>query len=218
MSPQKKRFTVALTGGIGSGKSTVAQGFVDCGAALVDTDLLAHQLTAPDGAALSALCAAFGEEIRAADGSLNRALMRQKAFADETVRRRLEAILHPLVYARLQSALAALAHTAPYALVAIPLLVESKGDRRYVPDRVLVVDCPENLQIERVMARNNLSAAEVKAILAAQASRKERLAIADDIIDNSADPEALLPRISRLHESYLRMARIFSEKICDNVK
>ncbi|MDR1349291.1 MAG: dephospho-CoA kinase, partial [Zoogloeaceae bacterium] len=133
--PPEIPFTVALTGGIGSGKSTVAQGFVDLGAALVDTDELARQLTAPGGAALPALCAAFGAEIKAADGSLDRPRMRQKAFADAAVRRQLEAILHPLIHARVQCALAALVHVAPYALVAIPLLVESGGRQRYAPDR-----------------------------------------------------------------------------------
>jgi dephospho-CoA kinase len=201
-------FTVALTGGIGSGKSTVARRFVELGATLVDTDDLAHQLTAPGGAALSALCAAFGANMKAKDGGLNRPLMRQKAFADAAVRRRLEAILHPLIHARLQRALAALVHSAPYALVAIPLLAESGGRSRYAPDRVLVVDCPEALQIQRVMARSALSAAEVQAILLAQASREERLAIADDVIDNSGSLEALMPHISRLHEIYLHRDRI----------
>ncbi|MDR0735717.1 MAG: dephospho-CoA kinase [Zoogloeaceae bacterium] len=205
---RERPFTVALTGGIGSGKSTVAQGFVDLGAALVDTDDLARQLTAPGGAALPALCAAFGAEISAADGGLDRPLMRQKVFANAAIRRQLEAILHPLIHARVQSALAALAYTAPYALVAIPLLVESGGRQRYAPDRVLVVDCPENLQIQRVMARSALGETEANAILLAQASRKERLAVADDIIDNSGSPKALLPRISRLHASYLHMRRI----------
>ncbi|MDR0674279.1 MAG: dephospho-CoA kinase [Zoogloeaceae bacterium] len=206
MFPERS-FTVALTGGIGSGKSAVAQGFVERGAALVDTDELAHQLTLPGGAALPAICAAFGAKAKAADGGLDRPRMRQWAFADAAVRRQLEAILHPLIHARVQQALASLARTAPYAIVAIPLLAESGGRKRYAPDRILVVDCPEDLQIQRVMARNALSAAEVSAILSAQAGRKERLALADDIIDNSGETDALWPRISRLHESYLHMRR-----------
>jgi dephospho-CoA kinase len=206
--PPETPFTVALTGGIGSGKSTVAQGFVNLGAALVDTDALAHQLTAPDGAALPAIRAAFGASMLTKDGALNRPLMRQKVFADAAIRRQLEAILHPLIHARLLRALAALASTAPYVLIAIPLLVESGGRSRYAPDRVLVVDCPENLQIQRVMARSALSEVEVKAILSTQASREERLSIADDIIDNSGGAEALLPQIFSLHTSYLHMRQM----------
>jgi dephospho-CoA kinase len=148
--------------------------------------------------------------MRAPDGSLNRSRMRQKVFADAALRRQLEAILHPLIHARVQGALAGLAHTAPYVLVASPLLVESGGRQRYAPDRVLVVDCPEDVQIQRVMARNALSEAEVKAILLAQASREERLAIADDVLDNSGSPEALLSRVSSLHARYLRAGRICS--------
>jgi dephospho-CoA kinase len=141
--------------------------------------------------------------------------MREMAFAKAAVRRLLEAILHPLIHARVKRALAALAASAPYALVAIPLLAESGGRSRYAPDRVLVVDCPEDLRIERVMARDNLNEAEVKAILAAQASREERLAVADDVIDNNAEREALLPRIRGLHEIYSRMARSDREKFVE---
>lgn len=197
-------FKVGLTGGIGSGKSTVAQAFVALGAGLVDTDQIARRLTAPDGAALPLLADAFGADILAADGSLNRALMRRQVFADADARRRLEAILHPLI--RAQSFAGIAASHAPWLLIDIPLLV-AVGRESYALDRVLVVDCPENLQIERVMARNKLTAPEVAAMMAAQSTRAERLAIADDVIDNSGNRAKLQAQITTLHQRYIEMAK-----------
>jgi dephospho-CoA kinase len=197
-------FKVGLTGGIGSGKSTIAQMFVELGARLVDTDKIARRLTAAGGEALPLLAAVFGADILGADGSLERARMRQKVFADSEARQRLERILHPLIRAHALAEIEA-AH-APWILIDIPLLV-AVGRESYALDRVLVVDCPEALQIERVMARSGLSAPEVAAMMAAQSSRAERLAIADDIIDNSGSRAELPPQITTLHQRYLEMAR-----------
>lgn len=197
-------FIVGLTGGIGSGKSTVAELFAQHGVALVDTDAIAHELTAPDGAAMPAIVAAFGPAIAGKDGALDRAAMRRQVFADPAARRRLEAILHPLI--RTLSAERCRAAPTPYALLAVPLLVES-GNFRERCDRVLVVDCPEAVQIERVVRRSRLSPDDARAILATQASRSDRLAAADDVIVNDAGPEALIPRVDALHAQYLAAAR-----------
>lgn len=196
-------YIVGLTGGIGSGKSTVAELFVDHGAALVDTDAIAHELTGPGGAAMPALLGEFGAGVATPEGALDRAAMRQLVFADHGVRARLEAILHPLI--RRVSSERCAAATAPYVILAVPLLVES-GSYRQRCDRIAVVDCPESLQIERVMARSGLSAAEVRAIMAAQASRAQRLAAADDILANDGDLAALAARVAWLHADYLRRA------------
>lgn len=193
-------YVVGLTGGIGSGKSTVADLFVAAGAALVDTDSIAHELTAPGGPALPALRAALGDEIIAGDGGLDRALVRQRVFADAGVRKVLEGILHPMI--RQLSAERCQAATAPYVILAVPLLVES-GAWRERCDRVLVIDCPEALQISRVMARSALTEQAVRAILAAQATREQRLAVADDVIDNSGEVGALKKRVLDLHRTYL---------------
>jgi dephospho-CoA kinase len=193
-------WVVGLTGGIGSGKSTVADSFAAQGVPVIDTDVIARDLTAPGGAALDAVRAAFGEAVMQADGTLDRAALRRRVFSDSASRHRLEAILHPLIRQRVEQALGTL--TAPYALVVVPLLVET-GGYRAVLDRVLVVDCPEDMQIERVIARSGLTRDEVTAILAAQASRAERLAAADDVIVNSASPEALRTQVAALHRRYL---------------
>jgi dephospho-CoA kinase len=193
-------YVVGLTGGIGSGKSTVAELFVNQGAALVDTDLIAHELTAAGGAAMPLLREAFGDDIGGPDGALDRAAMRRLVFADAGARARLEGILHPMI--RVLSDARCRAACAPYVILAVPLLVES-GSYRERCNRILVVDCPEALQIERVMARNGLSRAEVEAILAAQASRQQRLAIADDVVTNDGDRTILYRQVSDLHLQYL---------------
>jgi dephospho-CoA kinase len=192
-------FIVGLTGGIGSGKSTVADGFASLGVPVIDTDVIARELTAPGGAALAQIRAAFGDTVMQADGTLDRAALRRRVFADSAARRQLEAILHPRIRQAVEAALATL--TAPYVLIVIPLLVET-GGYRDVLDRVLVVDCPEDVQIERVMARNGLTRDEVAAILAAQAGRAERLAAADDVIVNTASSEALRAEVGALHRRY----------------
>ena len=196
-------FTVGLTGGIGSGKSTVADCFAALGVPVIDTDVLARDLTAPGGGALDAIRAAFGDTVMQADRSLDRAALRRRVFADAGARRQLEAILHPRIRQAVELELAALAGS--YALVVIPLLVETGGYRDLL-NRVLVVDCPEALQIARVVARSGLTPDEVKAILAAQASRAARLAAADDVIVNAASPESLPAQVATLHQHYQILA------------
>jgi dephospho-CoA kinase len=196
--------TICLTGGIGSGKSSVARLFEAHGVAVIDADALAHELTAPGGAALPAIRAAFGPEVVDERGALDRERMRRRAFGDPAARKRLEAILHPLI--RDESERRRAAAPSAYVILMIPLLVES-GDPRRRCDRVLVVDCPEAEQIRRVMLRSNLARAEVAAIMAAQASRAERLAHADDVIDNGGDPSGLPRQVEALHARYLALAR-----------
>jgi len=196
-------FVVGLTGGIGSGKSTVAECFAVHGVPVIDTDVIARELTAPGGTALEAIRTAFGAGVMQADGALDRAALRRRVFSDIAARRQLEAILHPRIRTVVAQKLATL--TTPYALVVIPLLVETAGYRD-VLNRVLVVDCPEDLQIARVMARSGLARHEVEAILAAQAGRAARLAAADDVILNTATPAALQDRVAALHQRYLELA------------
>ncbi len=196
-------FVVGLTGGIGSGKSTVADLFVAAGAGLVDTDAIAHELTAPDGASMPAIAAAFGAAVLTPTGALDRAAMRQRVFADAGARQQLEAILHPMI--RQLSDARCLAATTPYVVLAVPLLVES-GTYRARCDRIVVVDCPESLQIERVMARNGLAADQVRAIMAAQATRADRLAAADDVVLNDGGLTKLYEQVERLHLNYLRQS------------
>lgn len=192
---------MGLTGGVGSGKSTVADFFVQLGAALVDTDAIAHELTGPQGAAMPQLKAAFGPTIVDNAGALDRVQMRQRVFADAEARAVLEGILHPMI--RQLSDQRCQAASAPYVVFAVPLLVESASYRQRC-DRILVVDCPETQQIERVMARNGLSEAEVKAIMAAQATRAERLAVADDVLSNDLDLATLKIQVLSLHQKYLQ--------------
>ena len=196
-------YVVGLTGGIGSGKSAVADRFAGLGAALVDTDAIAHELTGPGGAAMPAIAAAFGDCVVQADGALNRTAMRALAFSDGSARARLEAILHPMI--RAESDARVRRAEAPYVILAVPLLVES-GSFRERCDRVLVVDCPEAMQVERVRARNGLSEQQVRAIMAAQASRAQRLAAADDVVDNSGSLEALNARVAELDGQYRALA------------
>lgn len=199
-------FRVGLTGGIGSGKSTVADLFVGHGAALVDTDRIAHELTVPGGEAIAPIRAAFGAEVIAADGSLDRAAMRSRVFADPQARHALESILHPMIRQRTEAGVhAAAAAGAPYVILAIPLLVEG-GNWKGRVDDVLVVDCPEETQIARVMSRSGLARAQVEAIMAAQATRAQRLAAADAVVDNGGDPAALVPQVAALHRRYLGLA------------
>ena len=197
-------FVVGLTGGIGSGKSRAADAFAALGASVVDTDAIAHQLTARGGAALAAIAEAFGREALDADGAMDRLRMRERVFRDAAARQRLEAILHPMIRTESQRRIAAA--TSPYVVHVVPLLVESPGYRERV-QRVLVVDCPEELQIERVRARSGLAADDVRRIIAAQAPRARRLAAADDVIDNSGPPEALEAQVAGLHRRYLELAR-----------
>ena len=193
---------VGLTGGIGSGKSTVADLFSRLGVTVVDTDRIAHELTGAEGAAMPEIIAAFGKDIALPQGALDRAAMRQRVFTDASAKTRLEAILHPKI--RQESRQRCQAATSVYVLLAVPLLVET-GVWRQEVRRVLVVDCDEATQIARVKARSALSAAEVLAIMATQATRSERLAVADDVILNNGTPEALEPQVQALHLRYLEL-------------
>ena len=201
-------FVVGLTGGIGSGKSAAAARFAAQGVAIVDTDRIAHELTAAGGAGIAPIRAAFGADVLTPDGALDRAAMRRIVFADPAARQRLEAILHPLIRAESAAQVQCRLATTdfPYAVLVVPLLVES-GNYRDRVDRVCVVDCPEEIQIARVRTRSGLSRAEAQAILAAQASRAVRLAAADDVIDNAGDLAALERQVDALHATYLELAK-----------
>jgi dephospho-CoA kinase len=196
-------FVVGLTGGIGSGKSAAAEEFAALGATVVDTDVIAHELTEKGGAAMAAIEKLFGAEALSDDGSMNRKKMRDRVFADPAAKRKLEALLHPMI--REESALRIAAAAGPYVVHVVPLLIESPDYRRRV-DRVLVVDCPEQTQIERVSARSGLSASEVRAIMRTQATRADRLAAADDVIDNGGSRESLRKQVAALHQKYLQFA------------
>ncbi len=196
-------YVVGLTGGIGSGKSAAAQMFEALGATVVDTDAIAHALTAAGGAAIAPIRAAFGADYITAEGALSRARMRELVFADAGKKSVLEAILHPLI--RQRSGELVRAARSPYVILMVPLLIES-GNYRGRCQRILVVDCPEELQVERVVARSGISAAQVRAIMATQASRAARLAAADDVIDNSRDPAHLRREVEALHRRYLQLA------------
>jgi dephospho-CoA kinase len=197
---------VGLTGGIGSGKSAAAEMFGALGAAIVDADVIAHELTGATGLAMPAIRAAFGTEVASPDGALNRAHMRQLVFNDATARTRLEAILHPMIRAETQRRGAlALDNGAPYLMLVIPLLVESANPRERV-NRVLVVDCADETQVARVITRSGLAEPEIRRIMATQATRQQRLEVADDVIDNAGDLEALRRQVMTLHQQYLGRA------------
>ncbi|KVC90129.1 dephospho-CoA kinase [Burkholderia ubonensis] len=192
---------VGLTGGIGSGKTTVADLFAARGASIVDTDLIAHRITAPGGLAMPAIEQAFGPDFVAADGSLDRAKMRALIFSDDAARRRLEAITHPLI--RTETDREGREARGAYVMFVVPLLVES-GSWKSRVDRVLVVDCDVETQIARVMRRNRFTREQVEAIIARQATRDARLAAADDVILNDATtPDALAAQVDALHQRYL---------------
>ncbi|HNI85748.1 MAG: dephospho-CoA kinase [Rubrivivax sp.] len=196
---------IGLTGGIGSGKSTVAAMLVEQGAALIDADAISRACTAAGGAALPAIAREFGPQLIAADGALDRAAMRELVFRDPGARQRLEAIVHPLVGAETErQARQALAQGRRLLVFDVPLLVESIERWRQRVDRIVVVDCEPETQIARVMARNQLPRAQVEQILAAQASRAQRLAVADAVIFNGADVtlQALRAQVRQLVDAF----------------
>ncbi|NPT53528.1 dephospho-CoA kinase [Paraburkholderia elongata] len=197
-------FAVGLTGGIGSGKSTVADLFAALGVPLVDTDLIAHRITAPHGIAMPQIAAEFGDAFVAADGSLDRALMRTLVFSEDGARKRLEGITHPLI--RAETEREQREAQGPYVIIVVPLLVES-GSWKTRVNRVLTVDCSVETQISRVMSRNGFSREQVLAIIARQATREARLAAADDVIDNDNAPlDALKAQVEAQHRVYLSLA------------
>ncbi len=202
------RFVVAVTGGIASGKSAVSQGFQQLGIAVADADTIAHALVEPGEPALAAIVQRFGSDVLYANGRLDRATLRRIVFDNAQARHDLETILHPRIRTALHDACAAA--TSVYAMVAIPLLAEGGGRTSYPwLNRILVVDVPRDTQMQRLHLRDGSTPEQAKRILAAQATREQRLAIADDVIDNSGAMAALAPQIATLHERYLQFAEAF---------
>jgi len=197
-------FVVGLTGGIGSGKSAAAAEFERLGASVVDTDAIAHELTQAGGAAIPAIQRLFGAEVIGASGAMDRKKMRDRVFADPAAKKALEALLHPLI--RDESRRRIEHARGPYVIHVVPLLIESPDYRSRV-DRVLVIDVPEALQVERVRLRSGLSEAEVRTIVSAQATRARRLAAADDVIENRGTIDALREQVAALHRKYLELGR-----------
>ncbi|HWH47552.1 MAG TPA: dephospho-CoA kinase [Burkholderiales bacterium] len=196
-------FTVGLTGGIGSGKTTVARLFADLGAGVVDTDEIARALTAPGQAAVEEIAQRFGPQFITADGALDRMRMRKLAFADARAKRDLESILHPLIRREAERRVANCA--APYVILVVPLLLES-GAYWQVVRRVLVVESDQETRIDRVRHRSNLPREEILAIMSSQVGQAERLQRADDVIHNDNDFTALGPQVAALHRKYLHLA------------
>jgi dephospho-CoA kinase len=194
---------VAVTGGIGSGKSTAARLFQERGACLVDTDVIAHELTLPGRPALEQIASRFGVEYLAADGNLNRGKLRSRVFSDLDARRTLEGILHPAIRREVDARTCT--SSAPYTLVLIPLLVETGGYRDLV-QRVLVVDCDERVQVQRAAQRGGLTEEEVRAIMRGQATRGQRLALADDVIHNDGTLKELARQVEVLDARYRTLA------------
>lgn len=202
-APAGTPLRVGLTGGIASGKSTVAGLFAELGVEVIDADEAAREAVRPGSPALAEIAAAFGQAVLTPQGTLDRAAMRAEAFADPDKRRRLEAILHPRIRARIAERVAAV--QGPYCIIEIPLLVESGWQEGL--DRVLVVDATEQEQIARARTRSDLTAAQVTAIIRTQATRGRRLAAADEVIANHDGREALVSQVRELHEKYTRLAR-----------
>ena len=197
-------YVIGLTGGIGSGKSAVAQAFAKRGVTIVDSDVIAHELTAPGGIAIPAIREAFGDAMISAEGALSRAHMRARAFSDASAKQTLEAILHPLIGE--ESARLTAAATGPYVIQVVPLLVETgMGHERF--NRILVIDCDETKQIERVGERNGMPEAEVRRIMANQASRHSRLSRADDVLVNEGSLGDMDAKVELFHQRYLAQAR-----------
>lgn len=194
-------YRVGLTGGIGSGKSAVAALFREQGIPVIDSDAISHQITQAGGAAIPGISAAFGPACLNADGALDRARMRELVFSDPAAKRKLEAILHPLIRT-LMLEQADAAAGSPYLLLVVPLLFETPNYRE-LAQRTLVVDCAEQTQVARTMQRSGLSAAEVRAIVAHQIPRAERLRLADDVIHNEGSMDELRGQVLRLHQAYL---------------
>ena len=196
---------IGLTGGIGSGKSAVSRCFERRGVPVIDADQVAREMVAAGGPALAEIAAAFGEDMIRPDGTLDRARLRERVFADPDARRRLEGILHPRIRERMRAQLAALPARTPYAVLVIPLLLET-GQRDMV-DRVLVVEAAEPLRIARVTGRDGVPEAQVRRVIAAQCSEADRAAAADELIRNEGSESALDAKVSTLHEKYLAFAK-----------
>lgn len=197
-------YCVGLTGGIGSGKSSAARLFQAYGAGVVDVDDISHALTKPGGAAIADIASAFGPEFIAADGSLDRTRMRELVFKDPQAKGRLEAILHPLIGTQARHQVVHAGQS--YVLLVVPLLLE-KNAYQDVVQRIAVVDCSEQTQIERTMRRSGIAESAVRAIMAAQLSRTDRLAQADDVLHNDGDENMLRQQVAILHPRYLALAK-----------
>jgi dephospho-CoA kinase len=195
---------VGLTGGIGSGKSEAARLFNGLGVPVADTDAIAHAFTAPGQPALQEIAKSFGTDTLHRDGSLNRAYLRRKVFSDADAKHTLEGILHPLIREEVANIVARHA-SAPYQIIMVPLLFET-GAYANLIDRSLLIDCNESLQIARAMARSQLAETEVRAIMAVQCSREQRLAMADDVIVNNGTLADLEKQVREKHEKYIRLA------------
>lgn len=196
-------YIVALTGGVGSGKSTVAEHFARLGIEVIDADQIARQVVMPGEPALEAIRARFGHAILDSQGALNRRALRERIFRSAADKAWLNALLHPLIQTQTQQAFAR--STSPYVLWVIPLLIENQLQSQ--ADRILVVDVPPDVQLARTMARDGIDRTLAEQMLNAQVSRRERLSQADDVIDNSGSPTALSQQVAQLHEHYLRLAR-----------
>ncbi|MDK2124029.1 dephospho-CoA kinase [Parachitinimonas caeni] len=195
---------IGLTGGIGCGKSTVAEWFVELGAALIDTDVIAHEMSRSGSPAMQDVASVFGPEFLTGDGALDRVKMRQLVFADSEKRKQLESIFHPRIRAEVMRRIQQVSNDAPYILLAVPLLFESNAYADVVA-RSLVVDCSEETQIQRVMDRSSMTEAQVRAIIASQMSRSERVNRATDLIDNGRSLEHARQQVLALHDHYTRM-------------
>ena len=197
-----RQFRVGLTGGIASGKTTVANLFGELGAILIDTDIIAREVVEPGMPALAQIAESFGDTVIAADGALDRRALRALVFADEQKRRQLEAIVHPRIrdetVAQMQN------RHGPYQMIIVPLLVESP--LKDAVDRIVVVDCSPETQFQRLLQRDSESAEQARRIIAAQAHRDERLAIADDVVSNESSLDATRQQVLRLHQKYLELA------------
>jgi len=197
------KFSVGLTGGIGSGKTAVSDWFATQGVSVIDTDVISHQLTAPNGAAIEAIRHTLGDALIDAQGALHRPRTRELIFGNEVARQQLQDILHPLIWqaCKVEAANA----SGPYVVFVVPLLIESKKWKLHM-DRILVVDAPDEIRIARVMQRSGLTQPQVQAIMVRQASREAYLTVADHVVDNSTNPEALFLQLAQRHADYLAAA------------
>lgn len=197
------KYTVALTGGIGSGKSTVANVFAHLGVSVIDADIIARQVVEPGTPALKSIVEHFGTEMLLPDGSLNRRLLRERIFANAHEKHWLNSLLHPQIQQETQKQIQQA--QSPYILWVVPLLVENQIWHK--ADRVLVVDVSRETQLQRTILRDGVTKEHAEQILAAQASREERLAVADDVINNNGSPDAIALDVARLHNHYLKLAQ-----------